>query len=190
MSDTTATTAAASTLANGAEAVGVTSSPPTAAPGGTGPDTSADALPAEQHDPADDDQDEGGTDELTRWKRRARDWERRAKRNSDLATRYPDLEARARSLEEQYEEALGARTRAEADLWRERAARAHGIPDDLLEFLTGSSEDEVMQRAERIAAKITGPRRPLPDPTQGGGASAPASPADIFAQFARERLHR
>ncbi|MFF4607937.1 hypothetical protein ACFY12_35020 [Streptomyces sp. NPDC001339] len=167
---------------------------PTPAPANdTDPDADSTDVPsAEQHDPADDsDQDGGeGADELTRWKRRARDWERRAKRNSELATRYPDLEARAKALQDQYEDALGARTRAEAELWRERAARAHGITEDLFEFLTGSSEAEVMERAERIAAKVTGPRRPLPDPTQGRSTSAPPSPEDALNQYLRDRLNR
>lgn len=145
---------------------------------------------AEADDQVSDGED-SQADEAGRWKHHAREWERRAKRNAELAARYPDLEARARSLEEQYEEAVGARARLEAELWRERAARAHGVPDDLFEFLTGSSEADVMERAERIAARVTGgPRRPLPDPTQGRGSPAPASPADAFAAYVRDSLNR
>ncbi|WP_413800098.1 hypothetical protein [Streptomyces iranensis] len=189
---TTATTTAANASADGTTATS-TATPPT----GTGPDATVPGSqpPTTTQAPtADEDTTvpaEGGTDDAEVWKGRAREWEQRSKRNAELAARYPDLEARARSLEEQYEEAVGARARLEAELWRERAARAHGIPDDLFEFLTGSSETEVMERAERIAARVTsGPRRPLPDPTQGRGSTAPASPADAFAAYVRDSLNR
>ncbi|MFD8336789.1 hypothetical protein ACFV42_29570 [Streptomyces solisilvae] len=158
MTDTITATTAASTPADGTTATS-TATPPT----GTGPDTTAPGSqpPTTTQAPtADEDTTvpaEGGTDDIEVWKGRAREWEQRSKRNVELAARSPDLEARARSLEEQYEEAVGARARLEADLWRERAARAQGIPDDLFEFLTGSSEAEVMERAEHIAARVAGP---------------------------------
>lgn len=191
MSDTTAITAAASAPDGSATpAVGTTTPSPSGSPSGTSPETATDDLPTEQHDIAIDDQGDGGTDDLTQWKRHAREWERRAKRNAELAARYPDLESRTAELQQQYEDALGARARIEAELWRERAARAHGIPDDLLDLLTGASETEVAERAERIAAQLTTARRPLPDPTQGRGTPPPTSPADTFAAYLRGALNR
>ncbi|MEO3851748.1 hypothetical protein ABGB09_29670 [Streptomyces sp. B8F3] len=187
MSDTTSTTAPAA-----AEAAGDTT-PNTTTP--AEPPQATPATPDEPHPEAaePDTAEATGEDEVNRWKRRARDWERRAKRNADLAERYPDLEERSRTLQEQYEEAIGTRARLEAELWRERAARAHAIPDDLLEFLTGSTEDEVLARAERLAQRTAapaGPRRPAPNPAQGQSADSAADPADVLKQFLRDRLNR
>jgi hypothetical protein len=185
MPDTTPTTTPTSAHTNDGTATPagpVTTEQPTpATPEATAPTDEATA----------DADEDGGAEDAERWKRRSREWERRAKRNADLAARYPDLETRTTQLQEQYEEALGARTRIEAELWRERAARAHTIPDDLVEFLTGSSEAEVMQRAERLAAQLTGgQRRPLPDPTQGRGTPPSADPADAFATYVRGALNK
>ncbi len=179
----------------------MTDTSPTSPSTSEGPATTADPAATEQPvegssgstDPTDEPTtgDDEGTDETERWKRRSRDWERRAKRNADLAGRFPDVEERANKLQGSYDEALADRARIEAELWRERAARAHQIPDDLVEFLTGSTEAEVMQRAERLASRLTaGPRRPQPDPTQGRGDSPPTSPADAFATYVRGALNR
>jgi hypothetical protein len=205
MPDTPTPSAVAAPAADAPPNNAASTTPGTAPSSGTAPDPAppaeqqpgTDAPATDEHDPTDDSnedndaaEDDGAADDVARWKRRAREWERRAKRNNELAERYPSLEARLNELQEQYEDALGARTRAEAELWRERAARAHGIPDDLFEFLTGASETEVMERAARIAERVTGPRRPLPDPTQGRGSAAPASPADAFAAFLRDSLNK
>jgi hypothetical protein len=88
----------------------------------------------------------------------------------------------AQRQQEQLEEALGKATRVEVDLWKERAARKHGLDDDLMAFLTGNTEQEVLDRAQTLAEKIKpaagdgggdggsgGRRAPAPDPSQGRG---------------------
>lgn len=185
MSDTTPTP---STPAN-ATAEGTTSAGPSAGLPAPAPETSPEAS-APDPTPTTELAEPSEADGAEQWKRHAREWERRAKRNAELAARFPDLETRVARLQEQYEEAIGARARIEAEVWRERAARTHGIPDDLLDLLAGASETEVAERAERIAAQLTSPRRPLPDPTQGRGAPPPASPADAFATYVRNALKR
>lgn len=60
-----------------------------------------------------------------------------------------------------------------------KAARKHGIPDELIEFITGSSEEEIESRAERLAqhmaakktADLPGKPKPKLVPGDGGGES-------------------
>jgi hypothetical protein len=62
------------------------------------------------------------------------------------------------------ESELGATRR---ELWSLRAIAKHNIPADLAEFLTGDSEEAVMERAKRLAEKIksTAPAAPSSRPT-------------------------
>ncbi|MFL1441825.1 hypothetical protein [Nocardiopsis protaetiae] len=115
--------------------------------------------------------------ETVDWKAKAREWEKRAKENKAAADRLAELEEAQKSEEqrrqEQLEEALGAASRTQHDLWRERAARRYGLDDELVPFLSGETEEEVLARAETLASKITAPapggRRPDPSQGQGGG---------------------
>src|SRR5690606_23535206 len=80
---------------------------------------------------------------------------------------YDDLKARAEQYtqaenawtaerakaEADYEELLGEKSRAEHELWRTAAAYKHGLPADLMEFLTGETAEEIDQRAETLASK-------------------------------------
>ncbi|MBV2364269.1 hypothetical protein [Streptomonospora nanhaiensis] len=130
--------------------------------------------------------------EAAKWKTLARKHETRAKELAPAAERLRELEDAQKSelerLQGQYEEALGAASRAQHELWRERAARRHGLDDDLLEFLTGESEEELEERAKVLAAKLAArteeqapPPGPAPDPTRGHVADGAASTAQQFA---------
>lgn len=83
------------------------------------------------------------------------------------------------------EAAEAAAKEAQGALARERAARRHGLSDDAMEFLTGATDEEIEERAKRLA-EMTAAKTPQrrPDPSQGStaGAGAPASAADQFAQ--------
>ena len=109
----------------------------------------------------------------------AREWEKRAKANADAAKRLGELEdaqkTEAQKLQEQYEEVLGRASRAENDLARERVARKHGLDDDLMQFLTGETEDELEERAKVLAERLgerTAADSRRPDPSQGRGSDA------------------
>lgn len=92
-------------------------------------------------------------------------------------------------LQSQLSEAVARAEQAEREVWRERAARRHGLDDDLASFLDGTTEEEFEERAKTLAEKVasakaaedTKRRGPRPDPTRGQSADAPASPAAQFA---------
>lgn len=71
-------------------------------------------------------------------------------------------------------------------LARVKAVARHGLSEDALEFLSGETEEEIEERAKRLAemtkAKPRGDRRP--DPSQGStaGGGSSASTADQFAE--------
>lgn len=100
-------------------------------------------------------------------------------------------------------DALDAAKKAAADaqrlLYVERAARKHSLPDDLVEFLTGETEEEISDKAERLAKYRpsddgspsedsseepapagVAPQRPTPTLTPGHGGEAP-QPFDAAA---------
>ena len=66
-----------------------------------------------------------------------------------------------------------------------RAAIKHGLTGDDLELLGTGTPEEIEQRAAKLAARLgdaSQTKRPKPDPTQGGDASATSSNADAFAE--------
>jgi len=95
---------------------------------------------------------------------------------------YDDLKAAAAQASEfqgQYEDLVGKVSTTENDLWRERAARRHGLDDELMGFLVGEDADELDARAKTLAEKLNAatppPTRPgpRPDPSQGKGGDIP-----------------
>lgn len=108
------------------------------------------------------------------WKAHAREWEKKAKANSQAAQRLAEIEeAQKTEQQKQHEalqQALTAASQAQIELWRERAARKHGLDDDLMGFLSGESEEEIETKAHTLASKFSSiPKSsgPRPDPTQG-----------------------
>ncbi|MFC7330813.1 hypothetical protein [Marinactinospora rubrisoli] len=130
--------------------------------------------------------------EAAKWKTLARKHEARVKDLVPAAERLRELEDAQKSelekLQGSYEEALGAASRAQHELWRERAARRHGLDDELLGFLTGESEEELDERAKVLATKLAAHAEearpkpgPAPDPTRGQSPPGGGSTADQFA---------
>lgn len=48
-----------------------------------------------------------------------------------------------------------------------KVALAKGVPADLVEFLTGETEDEISTKADVLLARLNTPTTPRPDPSQG-----------------------
>jgi len=72
---------------------------------------------------------------------------------------------------------------------RNSVALAKGVPADLVEFLTGESEQEISAKAEVLMARLSAPTSPKPDPSQGAGSgAAKGSAADQFAEFFNSQL--
>lgn len=70
--------------------------------------------------------------------------------------------------------ALAEQAAAERD--RVKVAHAKQVPSELLEFLQGSSAEELEASADKLMAHIAAPKVPVPDPLQGASGKKP--PAD------------
>lgn len=68
-------------------------------------------------------------------------------------------------------EAAAELERIKAENLRMRVAAESGLPSDMFEFLTGTTEEQLSAQAEKLkaatAARNDGPRLPAPDPSQG-----------------------
>jgi predicted PilT family ATPase len=64
---------------------------------------------------------------------------------------------------------------------RNAVALSKGVPADLVEFLTGDTEEEIAAKADTLLARLKGPTTPKPDPTQGAAGDGKGSTAAQFA---------
>lgn len=73
---------------------------------------------------------------------------------------------------------------------RNKVALEKGVPADLVDFLSGDSEDEIAAKADVLLKRIGAPTNPKPDLSQGarGEVSGSGTPADQFANFLRRQL--
>lgn len=135
----------------------------------------------------------------TDWKAEARKWEQRAKDNSDAAARLKEIEDASKSAEQKAtEEKAAAEKRAaeaEAKLLRYDVATAKKVPADALEFLTGTTREEIEASADKVLKLIAASAAPPPPtgahvPSEGTSASAPGqlTKADV-ERMAREGKH-
>lgn len=111
-----------------------------------------------------------------------------------------DLAAKLKSIEDaslsDLERAQSAAAEAAQELAalrienvRTRVALAKGVPADLIEFLTGSTEDEVAAKADILIARLNTSGTPKPDPSQGAkGSTTQGTTGDQFARFFEENL--
>lgn len=96
-----------------------------------------------------------GLPEQFAWTKAAVENANREAASRRVALREAEEKLSAAKTPEEFEAAISefktGQAKLEADLARERAARKHGLDDDLLEFLTGKSEDEIEKQAEKLA---------------------------------------
>lgn len=75
-----------------------------------------------------------------------------------------------------------------AQLARERAARKHSLTDEVLEFLTGTTEEQIEAQAAKLAAlKPSGdpaPTRVITAPAPTGGVTPAQKPSDVDGRAA------
>lgn len=89
----------------------------------------------------------------------------------------------------QAQEAMGELERLRLESTRSKVALTKGVPADLLDFLTGSSEEEIAAKADTLLARLNTSTTPRPDPSQGAkGEPVKGTTADIFGAFMTERL--
>ena len=113
--------------------------------------------------------------------------------NAELAARLKEFEdAKLTELER----ANNAAAEAAAELARLRAenvratvALSKGVPADLIEFLTGETEEEVAAKADLLLSRLNAPGTPKPDPSQGAkGKPLSGSAGEQFAAFFESNL--
>jgi hypothetical protein len=122
----------------------------------------------------------------------------RLKREREKYADYTELQAKAAKLaeieeankteqERQAERLAGLERELEeerAEKVRLRIASEYGIKSEHLKFLTGSDEDELVDKAkdlQQLYGETGKPRPPKPDPNQGRQSGGAASTADQFA---------
>lgn len=113
------------------------------------------------------------------------------KQLKDMQAQLQEIQDREKSdLEKATEAAKRFQDEAEAsrqELARMKVAAEMGLPSDLVEFLTGSDVDSMMEQAKKLA-KVNSPKTPAPDPGQGATPSGVAqlSRADLAGMTAAE----
>ena len=113
--------------------------------------------------------------------------------NAELAARLKEFEdAKLSELERANNAAAEAATelsRLRAENVRATVALSKGVPADLIEFLTGDTEEEVAAKADLLLSRLNAPGTPKPDPSQGAkGAPISGSAGDQFAAFFESNL--
>lgn len=129
----------------------------------------------QQGDPAGEQLGESGEKAL-RAERTAR--KAAEKTAADLKARLDQIEQanlseleKAQRAAKDAQDQLDALTRANL---RTTVALAKGLPADLVDFLTGDTEEEIARRADVLLARLSAtPPAPRPDLTQGGGGGTP-----------------
>ena len=96
--------------------------------------------------------------------------ERQAREVADTAAKSSDTDGKIAAAAEK------RATTAERSLYVERALRKHAIDEDLVDFLTGDTEEEILARAERLA-KVSSPKpeggKPAGDKPDGEAGDKP-----------------
>jgi len=112
---------------------------------------------------------------------------------ADFKARLDEIEkANLSELEKAQREAQEAHNQL-AEITRQstvnKVALAKGVPADLVEFLTGDTEEAIAAKADLLVARLNAPKTPKPDPSQGAGpGEGKGSAADAFADFFTSKL--
>ncbi|MFE2912826.1 capsid assembly scaffolding protein Gp46 family protein [Kitasatospora indigofera] len=137
-------------------------------------------------------------DRLTRERAKFADYDDLKAKAAQLDKATEDQKSEFQKERERADAAAGAAANLERELWRERAARQHGLSDDLVEFLSGDTAEQVQERAKTLAEKLaaaapaaqTGPRRPAPDRSQGQGGGKGGSTLQTGRDLYRARHNK
>lgn len=71
-----------------------------------------------------------------------------------------------------------------------KVALEKGVPADLVGFLTGDDADAISAQADILMARLSEPRTPKPDPSQGGqSAKGGKTNGDLFTDFFNQNLN-
>ncbi|MFI2563016.1 DUF4355 domain-containing protein [Paenarthrobacter sp. NPDC018779] len=93
------------------------------------------------------------------------------KANADLAAKLKAFEdAKLSDLEKAQNaanESAAELAKLRSENIRNTVALSKGVPADLVEFLTGDTEEAVAAKADLLLARLNAPTSPRPDPSQG-----------------------
>lgn len=157
-------------------------------------DTSTEAVEAEA--PADAETD--ASQELGDGGKKAIQAEREARKLAERTA--AELAAKLKSFEDanlselertkkEAEEAAAELAALRTENIRNRVALTKGVPADLIEFLTGSTEEEVAAKADVLMSRLGSSGIPKPDPSQGAkGSTQKKSAGALFEDFFNESL--
>jgi hypothetical protein len=137
------------------------------------------------------------TQELGDGGKKALQAERDARKAADKAV--AELQAKLKEFEDsklsELERAQKEATENAAELARLRAenirksvALTKGVPADLIEFLTGETEEDVAAKADLLMARLVTPGTPKPDPSQGAKVGAHALGGDPLLDALKNKL--
>jgi hypothetical protein len=124
----------------------------------------------------------------TDWKAEARKWEARAKADHEAANKWREFEVSQKSDMEKLADELDRykteATEASVKLLKLEIASKKGIPNEAIELLTGTSQEELEAAADKLLTLMANQSKnttPRPDVNQGKPASGGTSAADQFA---------
>lgn len=93
------------------------------------------------------------------------------KTNAELAAKLKEFEdSKLSELElakRAAEDSASELTKLRTENIRNTVALTKGVPADLVEFLTGDTEEAVAAKADLLLARLNAPTSPRPDPSQG-----------------------
>lgn len=152
--------------------------------------TEAPAEPqSQQGDPADKPLGPGGEKALVAEREARKALEKTA---AELTAKLKQIEdANLGDLERAQKEASEAKdalARLAKENVRNKVALDKSVPADLLDFLTGDTEDEIAAKADILMARLNAPTTPRPDPSQGPSGSAMALNGDPLLASLTEKL--
>lgn len=128
-------------------------------------------------------------DQVSKARREAAGYRKQVRELEPLAAKAKEVEEAKLSVEEKAakkaREAEERYTALTAELLRERAARRHNIPDELVDFLTGADEDSLEDQAKRLADLTRKPQPSIPrKPKDGANQTNPdqrvPTPDELF----------
>lgn len=112
-----------------------------------------------------------------------------------VALREAEEKLAAAKTPEEFEAAVSefrnGQAKLEADLARERAARKHSLSDEVLEFLTGTTEEQIEAQAAKLAglkpaatSEDPTPVRVITAPVPSGGVTPTHQPTEVDGRAA------
>lgn len=86
------------------------------------------------------------------------------------------------------EESAAELARLRSENVRNKVAIDKGVPADLIEFLTGDTEDAIAAKADVLMARLNTPGTPKPDPSQGAKGAGAALNGDPLLDTLKNKL--